>query len=503
MLVNDPAIVIVLNIMQMMYSLAQQRIKVAQGGRGIGKSTLIATKIRDIVYKLILSKNFILGETYQNILTKTLPSTIQGLELLGFYKDIHYVVGRYPPPSWKWPRCHQYPLDPKHSIFFYTGVVYDLLSEDVSSRGANYASGILDEGQDADQSYFEGNVMPTLRLGAKLYQFNPLYRNIDILCSMPRTRKGEWIFTYEELAKQFPKDYFFISGPSSINRENLPADWFKDQERLLLPSEYNIEIKNIRPKKIIGGFYPMFDDRLHTYHDFNNDYLDGIIDNHNGYSPEHFEEMNSLQDGDVVQKDALEIAMDYGSWFNGIVTGQDSSNVFRFLSAMSIDQNDRFEDLLNKWCAYYRFHSEKTVYYWYDHTAKDTDARTEQYPIIVDRVLTSNGWSVIHMDIGHTPSPDDRYKFWGYAHKGDHPNLPKFMYNKHHCKYLIISINNTYIQQGRNGYVKNKDEEKVRTIDQRTTTHFGDAMDTLAVGKYGHRTNDRAPMARPRIGSAR
>jgi hypothetical protein len=77
------------------------------------------------------------------------------------------------------------------------------------------------------------------------------------------------------------------------------------------------------------------------------------------------------------------------------------------------------------------------------------------------------------------------------------------MYNKHHCKYLIISINNTDIQQGRNGYVKNKDEEKVRTIDQRTTTHFGDAMDTLAVGKYGHRTNDRAPMARPRIGSAR
>jgi hypothetical protein len=496
---------IVFNIMQMIFSMAQQRIKVAQGGRGIGKSTLMAWDIKEIIYKLKLSKNFILGETYQNILTKTLPSTIDGLALLGFHKDIHYFIGRYPPKAWNWPECYNYPLDPKHSIFFYTGVVYDLLSEDVSSRGANYASGLLDEGQNADQAYFEGNVMPTMRLKADKFKDNPYYRKISIYCSMPRIRKAEWIFNYEELAKSEPTKYFYISGPSSINRKNLPDDWFLDQKRLLLPSEYAIEIDNIRPQKVIGGFYPLFDDKYHSYTDFDNDYLEGIIDNNNGYSREHFAEMNSLQDADVIQNQALEISMDYGAWFNGIVTGQESrtQNIFRFLSAMSIDDKERFEDLLTKWCTYYRFHQDKTVYYWYDQTAKDTDARTEQYPFIVGRVLKSFGWTVINMDIGQTPSPDDRYRFFGYAHKGDHPNLPKFLYNRHHCKWLIVSMNGADIRQGKNGFEKDKRDEKIRTIDQRTTTHFSDAHDTLAVGKYGHRTTDRAPMARPRIGGIR
>lgn len=487
-----------LNLMQLALELALQRIRVLQAGRGAGKSTGAALDIKNVLYDMPRSKNYILGETYQQILTRTLPSTVKALANLGFHKNIHYFIGRYPPTKWKWKDCYEPPLDPQHSMFWFNGTCWDMLSQDTNSRGGNYASGLVDEAQDIDQEKFEKEVIPTMRLEYERFKNCRTYRRLSLYCSMPRTRRAEWIFQYEELAKKFPKDHLWISGPSQINKANLPPDWFNDQRRILTPSEYDIEILNIRPKKVIGGFYPMFDDKRHSYVKFNNDYLDALIDNNNGYSSDAFENLTSLQDDDVQDDQPLEIAMDYGAWFNGIVTGQEQGNEFYFLSGMSIDESERFEDLLVKWCMYYRFHKEKTVYYWYDHTAKDTDSRTDQYPAIVNRVLRSYGWNVIDMYIGQQPGHDDRYKFWGYAHKGDHPDLPRFWYNRHHCKYLIISLNSANVKQGRNGFEKDKKDEQNHAIDQRTTTHFSDAHDTLAMGKYASRLSGRSPVPRTR-----
>lgn len=486
--------------MQLILEMALQRIRTVQCGRGSGKSTGAAIDIKTVVYDMPRSKNFILGATYKDILTKTLPSTIKALRLLGFEKDLHYFVGRRPPPKWSWPDCYEPPLDPSHSIFFMNGTVYDLLSEDVSSRGANYAAGMVDEAQDADQEYFQSQVVPTLRLEYQVLKLCKTYRRISLFCSMPRIRKQEWIFELEELAGKFPAEYLWLTSDSRINAHNLPPDWFKDQKRLLKPSEYAIEIDNIRPQKLEGGFYPMFDDKLCGYVKFNNDYLDGIISNNNGYRPEDFDNLNSLQDADVLTNDPLEICMDYGAWFNGIVTGQEYDRTFWFQSAIAIDEKSKFEDMLHTWCNYYRFHKNKTVYYWYDHTARDHDSRTEEYPVIVGRVLRSYGWTVIDMYIGKQPSPEDRYKFWGYAHNGDHPDLPRFMYNRHHCKWLIVSVNGAGVRQGKHGFEKDKRDEGNQNIDQRTTTHFSDAMDTLALGKYGDRLGDKIRGIRARIG---
>lgn len=474
--------------MQLILEMAPQRIRATQVGRGGGKSTGAALDIKNVTFDMPRSKNFILAETYNQALTRTLPSTIKALGMIGLKKDLHFFVNRMPPKSWKWEMSFEPPLDPKHSIFFYNGTCWDLLSQDTNSRGGNYSSGMCDEAQDIDQGKFEAQVIPTMRGEYNRFKDCKTYRRLSLYCSMPRIRRAEWIFQYEKLAEQFPEEYLWITGPSKINAHNLPPDWFKDQKRILMPSEYDIEIENIRPKKVIGGFYPHFDDRLHTYVKFNNDYLEGIIDNNNGYNVDSFSNMTSQQDADVNFNQPLEISMDYGAWFNGIVTGQETSRDFRFLSAMSINENDRFEDLLNKWCTYYRFHKAKTVYYWYDHTAVTRDARSETYPDIVKRVLYSFGWTVVDMYIGQQPSHDDRYRFMGYIYKGDRPELPTVSLNRHHCKYLIISLNGANVKQGRNGFEKDKADEKKHEIDQRTTTHFSDAHDTLLMGKYASST---------------
>ena len=493
-----PDVHLELNLMQMLLQICQQKMRTVQCGRGSGKSTGAAIDMKEVLYDMPRSKNFILTGTYQQALTRTLPSTIKALEMLGFVKDLHYFIGRKPPISWKWNEAYEPPLDAKHSIFFFNGTCWDLLSQDTNSRGANYCSGMADEGQDLDNDKTQSQVIPTLRAEYTRFGKHLTYRRFSMYCSMPRNRKGEYIFEFEELAEKFPEEYLYISAPSRINANNLPKEWFTHQKRILLPSEFDIEIENKRPKQVTGGFYPFFDDRKHSYVNFNNDYLDGVIDNNNGYKPEAFAQMNCLQDADLLIEEPLEISMDYGGWINCLVTGQESDNHFRFISEASIRSGEQFEDLLKQWCIYYVPHKQKTVYYWYDHTARDRDARSEEYPEIVRRVLSGYGWTVIDMYIGAQPSHDDRYKFMTYIYKGDHPNLPQVSINSHHCKYLIISINGAKAKQGREGVEKDKADEKNKKIDQRTTTHFSDAHDTILMGKYAAKTIQRVPMPKNR-----
>ncbi|WP_143007879.1 hypothetical protein [Pedobacter antarcticus] len=490
--------------MQLLLAIAWQRIRVIQVGRGGGKSFIVALEIKELVYDMPQSKNFILGETYQQILTRTLPSTIKALALLGFHKDLHYFIGRYPPKSWKWKEAWEPPLDPKHSIFFFNGTVFDLLSQDTNSRGGNYSAGIIDEAQDIDNAKLESQVIPTMRGEFTRFKKHKTYRRLTLLCSMPRTRKAGWIFNYRELAIKFPKIYLWISGPSRINADNLPPDWFTDQKRILTKSEYDIEIENIEPKKIQSGFYIFFDDTTCSYTAYDNNYLFGLIDKADGYNPDVFNEMNCLQDADFRPDNPLEIAMDYGGWFNCIVTGQETAdgNFFDFLSAMWIDDKGKFDDLIIQWCTYYRFHRNKTVYYYYDQTAKGKDSRVEEYYITVCRIMRGRGWTVIQMDIGLQPTHNDRYEFWKRAHAGTDPDLPGFRYNRHNAKWLIVSLNNAAAKQVGGGMEKIKVDEKNHDIDQKTTTHFSDAHDTLAVAKYGARTlKGTSSIGRARLGN--
>ena len=83
-----------LNLAQMAITLAPQMKKYFMGGRGIGKSTIIGRQIMEIATSMPRAHCTIVGETFRQMLTDTLPSTIAGLELFGLYKDVHYFFGR-------------------------------------------------------------------------------------------------------------------------------------------------------------------------------------------------------------------------------------------------------------------------------------------------------------------------------------------------------------------------------------------------------------------------
>ena len=62
--------------------------------RGTGKSFILAFFMRLMVIQMPRASFALVGSTYQQILSRTLPSTKEGLALLGLYENIDYVVGK-------------------------------------------------------------------------------------------------------------------------------------------------------------------------------------------------------------------------------------------------------------------------------------------------------------------------------------------------------------------------------------------------------------------------
>ena len=67
---------------------------VLEWARGAGKSTILGWFVKEAVKQMPRATGIIVGETYQQMLSRTLPSTKAGLEMFGIYEGIDYVVGK-------------------------------------------------------------------------------------------------------------------------------------------------------------------------------------------------------------------------------------------------------------------------------------------------------------------------------------------------------------------------------------------------------------------------
>ncbi len=484
---NLPKIQLKRNLMQMAVRMATQPVKVVEAGRGSGKSTVVADEMVDMAHDMPRGTAFLQGCTFQQILTRTLPSTIESLRTMGYYKDVHYKVCQRPPKAWLKNEAYEPPLDYSRAITFYNGSVFLLLSQDTNSRGLNTVGGIADEFALLDPAKFQAETLATVRGQKHRFEKCRRYRNQTYTSSIPRTQVGKFMYKFEEEAQKNPKNVFYVRASSYVNQANLPAGWFDDQARILTKYEFDIEIRNIRPKALGGGFYPLFNERIHTYTAFNNDYLAGLLSNDGVYNLESFTNLDCRQDADHVPTLPLDISLDYGK-FNCIVTAQECLNICRFISAFSVESPELTVDLVNKWADYYEFNTTREVTYWYDQTATGRDGRSPKtYAEIVIDTLEGRGWTVYAEYYGAAPMHVDKHNFWNIAMRNSELSLPAFYWNRDQCKYLIESINNAAAKDGATGIEKVKLDERNAKLDQRYTTHFSDACDMLAYFKYAHR----------------
>ncbi len=475
---------------QLLAALSHQKRLSLEWGRGGGKSTIIGWRVKEIARLMPRSKSGIVGSTYQQLLTRTLPSTIEGLELLGYKKDVHYFVGRRPPKEWRWQEAYQPPLSYDNYISFYNGTGYELISlnNSDSGRGLNLDAVLGDEAALFNKEKLDNNVLLSNRGNIHRFAHTDLHHSEMFSSTTPVSSTGRWFIQREELAKAHPNEYCHIIAESQYNIDNLGWEYFRMLQRTLTPLVYNAEVKCIRPGRAQTGFYPSFNEEYHTLQVSNDKYvLDANYD---------LEKLRgAIPDGDVIRTLPIDIACDYGARINTIVCGQEHTSMYRLVNALFVKSPQTIMDLAQAFCDYYHWQICKEVNYYYDHTAEYRDAaRTTTFADEFTQVLVKNGWRVNRVYVGQAPLHATKYLFLNIVFKEEHAHTPKIRMNRDRCKYLIVSILNAGAKEGRTGIEKDKRPERKEDAVDEETTHFSDAFDTLIHSKFKDRMQQHDPM---------
>ena len=455
-----------LTIPQLVFDLAKQPKKYFEGGRGSGKTTLLGKRLRDIAVFLPRSSNALVGSTYTQILTRTLPSAIEGLEMFGLYPDVDFVVGTcgkkrgfempYQPPSG--------PMGWKNIIHFSNGTIFQLVSLDNpdSGRGLNSSTITADEACLLDPQKLYVNVKATNRVSkAALYDNHYLIGSEAYFSSTPLTKKGKWFTEMEKEAIADPDKYFFMKA-SSLSNPFIRKGWFEDMKKEC-PSEliYNAEILNIRPKEITDGFYANIDSN-HYYTDYNTTYLD------------------------VRANEPLIVSLDFGV-FNCCVVQQLQDDVFRTLKSFHVKSPKLLDDLfIEQFIPYYRPHQEKIIHLYGGHDGNNRlpNSSMTLFEQVQD-LLQRHDWTVIIMSRGAAATHFDKYLLINAMLKRSNPRLPSIAINESNNEDLIIALERAEAIEGNTGGVsKNKKDERNKDFAQQHATHLTDAWDIPIVTMF-------------------
>jgi len=473
---------LVFNFPQLLTTIAPQPDKYLIWGRGTGKSTIIGWEMKEVVHDMPRSLNILVGETYIQMLTRTLPSTIASLERLGYHKGIHFFIGRSAPRSRNWNEPYQAPGDYAHAIHWYTGAAYALISQDRSGRGLNSDSVIGDEAALLDEDKLNLDVLATMRGSDPRFKGKRKFLNKMFCSTHPLTVKGRWLYKMEKEAIRNPAEVFYLQASAEENRINLADKWFRDQKRNMPSFLYNVEILNHRPSQIEDGFYPQLQQK-HFYNDFNYNYYDALAERKDySLTPK---DQTCKGDNDCNLDKELVVAVDWGASINCMVVGQENGDEFRFIKNFFVKSPRILDDLFNdEFIPYYESHRKKVIQFWYDRSgnSKIANSRLTFYQQ-AEKILIKAGWKVIPMTRGQDPEHADKYLLWNVLLSENHKRLPKIRFNSENCKELIVSMQNAPVTDIK-GIKKDKSSERDKEYPQEEATHFSDAADILIHGMY-------------------
>lgn len=477
-----------LNGPQMAAALARSLYLFLRWGRGTGKTTMRGFRWSKIIQEMPRSVGLFIGPTYKDILTRIVPSLVQGLEMFGLYQKLHYFIGEQPPRSWRsyWGVPYQPPKRYDKGIWFFNGVFVHLISHDVSGDGrglnADWADG--DEAALLDPNALQQNTDPTLRgTNATAFKGSIYFGSRCYSSSMPLTPEGQWFNMYKEKARENPSRYTFIDASCLANIHNLRAGYLDEaREDAYAQWVYDAEYLNIEPRFSKDGFYPLLDANIHTYVSYNYD---------------HYNEVGQTEDSrgdkDCIDGQPLILGVDWGASINCLTVNQHllSLKEFRTLKSMYVLGDDKKiqDDLIDEFNEYYRYHRDTNniIYLWYDATGNMATGNTRKTRAEQAQVrLQGYGWRVQLATLGVTnPQHEKKHMLWNMILKGDHPYLPRYRMNKSNCADLLISMRNAKTKTGPNGEIKkDKSSEKSKKIPRQHATDLSDANDAPIFGIF-------------------
>ncbi|MEH0154021.1 hypothetical protein V6R21_07715 [Limibacter armeniacum] len=526
---NKPVKEIKFNKPQMRLVVQPCKTSTAIWGRGTGKSTNIAWRIDRIVRDMPRSKWALVGNTYKQMLTRTLPSTISGLEKLGYVRNYHFFIGRKAPEKWKWPEPYQPPLSYEHCLHFWTGAAFVLVSLDGgggSSRGQNIDGAITDETLLINKERFDTDVDTANRGHLEEFKHVPYHHGIFHFSSMPYPGQADWLLqegdyykkdynqdiiiireqltelqlkfidnrdkaTRKDIWKEMQllekqlryrpskKGHLYTEANAFNNLENLGISYLEQQRERVIDYLFKVEVLNRRPIEIEGGFYPLLKLDYHAEQDSNAHIsLDEI-----GYEAKETLK-DCRMDGDLLPNEPIRVAVDWGDRISCLVAGQynQDRNEYRFLKNFWVKHPKLVDDLADELHAHYKYHRRKDIIFIIDNeygNRKGPNSNISYNDAFMQR-LQKQGWNVIQYDLGRVPDHQDRYLLWYNLLKEEKKELPLVRFNLLNCSELLFSMKQAPVKQVMGKIKKDKSSEK-STGDQVKATHLSDAADLHAI----------------------
>lgn len=519
--------------------------------RATGKSSKIAWLIHRIVTEMPRSCWGLVGSTFTQMLTRTLPSTLASLARLGYHQGVHFFIGRKPPSSWGWPAPFQPPVKYDNFIIFYTGAGFHLITQDAgggSSRGMNLDGYLADEALLLDRDKLGTDVIASNRGNVDYWPKATMHHGHFLFSSMPWGDQGKWLLEdaayyaedgydfqairdgmiklqlefvdtrskptrlklYEQilhLSKQlrfYPNKKRMGKGKTSIprgllyseanifdNLQNVGIGYVEEQRRELSDFVFLIEILNKRPNSVEAGFYPKLDVAHHAQECPNNAYVQGLEFNLRKLSVH-----DSRLDGDCRSHLPIRGAVDWGSKISTLTLAQIHADVgeYRVLKGLYVKHPKLIDDLADLFVRYYEHHVCKVFEFIQDNewgNARRPDSALTYNQQFAER-LREAGWRVRVFDQGRVPDYGERYRLaYELLGETDQRQL-RIRFNKVNCRDVLTAMSLAPVKSGSRGEIqKDKSSERKLTLPGQEATHFTDTVDLhlLSIDKHVARTS--------------
>jgi len=452
------------NSLQIAFVQATQKIRVLIAGRGVGKSTLIAWIIYEMLRAMGATKDRLAGKiffastTLEQIKNSMMPPIKKKWAEFGLKEDVHYVVDKQP-PAW-YAKPYSEPEDYANSIVFWNGFTIMLLSttRPGGKRGGSFDAGIVDEAAFMP-GRFRSAFFPMIR--DNLYKFETHWHHaLILLSSRPRTPAGYWVNEFRDRAKAEPDKVLWMEGSAQLNKDVLGEEWFEDQKRLL-GDDYGIEVDNIEVTHLPTGFYHNLDRSRHCY-------------------------QLTPNEVDVRSMEVLEVSFDFGGKFNCCSVWQEHAHVERCLRQFYVKKGGKIEKLVDNLCAHYKRHGIKYIRVYGDPRGHDSDPGRASLYELIHQQFAKNGWvAEIKVEPGkRTTAHKARYSFMEVLLGGANPLLPAVMFNEAATSDLLKAME---LCDVRDDYQKVKDAEKDPSFPQEHAPHLTDTVDYYLYEKHAWR----------------
>ncbi|MDR0685959.1 MAG: hypothetical protein LBF79_00650 [Dysgonamonadaceae bacterium] len=501
------------------------------GGRRLGKTHGVAAPffLRNF-QRMPRSSGAFIVPSYRHGLTNTLPGTLAALDSFGYQRDVHYFIGRKPPKSAGFADPYIQPADYEHVISMYNGSCAYIISQDRpgTSNSLTLDYLIIDEAKFINFDKLKDETFPANGGYRGHFGDRSYHHSVLIMSDMPTTKRGSWFLKYEKecdpeliaaihgliyeiwqiknrirndikqgitppgyLSTQLKTYYKRLAEFRSIavyykefsSIENLLVlgeNYIREQKRNLPPLVFQTSILCKKVGILRDGFYNNLRESIHYYTANDNSYLDSLE-----YQFDKAQEESCLQDTDLNTNQPIAIAMDYNANINWIVCAQKDGPAMRTLKSFYVKYERKIRECVQDFCRYYRYQKEKTIVYYYDSTALNSNyaVNDEDFKTVVCLEFEKLGWTVEPIYIGPPMKHTEKWLMISNGFKGQSGLTPLF--NRENNEALLLAMEQTGTRTGAEGFKKDKSGEKLAETEEdrlEFRTDGTDAWDTLYIG---------------------